>query len=193
MLICIPLGTLLINTLLPFYFSQAIGGLAARNASLIYSSLVASGVVGLLGILCNLVGFQMVARHEANVRAALSNNTFSRLINKDFRFFVDTKVGALTSRYIDFIRAHVTLQDLIIIQTLGFVLSVVVGIVIVAAQSILLAFVIMLLLVALIAQVKWSMKKRAPWRHERKTLAGEINGTVADAVTNNLDCQNVCR
>jgi ATP-binding cassette subfamily B protein len=30
------------------------------------------------------------------------------------------------------------------------------------------------------------MKKRAPWRHERKTLNGELNGLVADAVTNSV-------
>lgn len=186
MLICVPLGALFINTLLPYFFSQAIGGLASRNIPLIRDSLIAGSVIGLLGVLCNLLGFQMVARHEASASASLGNATFRRLINKDFQFFVNEKVGALTSRYIDFIRSHTILQDLLVTQTLGFVLSVGVGLVIVASHSLLLALVIFVLLTALILQVRWSIKKRAPWRHERKALAGEINGTVADAVTNNL-------
>lgn len=42
------------------------------------------------------------------------------------------------------------------------------------------------LIIAIVFQIKWSVRKRAAWRHERKTLAGEINGVVADAITNNL-------
>ncbi len=38
----------------------------------------------------------------------------------------------------------------------------------------------------LLLEIRWSAKKRAPWRHERKTLVSEIHGTVADALTNNL-------
>lgn len=186
MLICIPLGGLLIDTLLPYFFSQALGGLSTHNVELVKNSLIVAACLGIVGAASNAIGFQMMARHEGNVRVALSDSTFQRLISKDLQFFVNEKVGALTSRFIDFIRSEITLQDLLIIRTLGFVLSVSVGLVIVALQSWLLALIIVVLLSILITQVRWSIKKRAPWRHERKTLAGEINGSVADAVTNHL-------
>jgi ATP-binding cassette subfamily B protein len=186
MLVCIPLGALLIDTLLPYFFSQAIGGLVEKNNAVIQTSLIIAAAVGLGGAFVNMIGFQALTRHEAKVRTNLSNATFERLISKDLQFFVNEKVGALTSRFIDFVRAEVALQDLLVIRTLGFILSVGAGLAILATQSWVIALVILGLIAALVMQVKWSIKKRAPWRHERKTLAGEVNGSVADAVTNNL-------
>ena len=182
----IPLGALCIDTLLPYFFSQAIGGLATRNEAGIWTALILAIAAGSTGALLNLVGFQALVRHEGSIRRNLINNTFKRLIQKDMRFFVNAKVGGLTSKFIDFVRSEMTLQDLLIIRTLGFILSVGVGLTIVAMQSWLLALIIIFLIAVLIIQVRWSIKKRAPWRHERKELVSDINGTIADAVTNNL-------
>ncbi|HSW91069.1 MAG TPA: ABC transporter ATP-binding protein [Candidatus Saccharimonadales bacterium] len=185
-LIAIPLASLLIDTLLPFFFSQAIGGLTANNQAEVTRSLIVAGLVGFIGVVINYIGFQSLVRHEADIRVALSDSVFKKLINKDMRFFVNEKVGGLTSRYIDFVRSHVTLQDLLIIRTLGFVISVGTGLVIVATQSLLLAAVLLLLITLILLQVKWSIKKREPWRQTRKKMTGEIHGRIADALTNNL-------
>ncbi|MBC7943508.1 ABC transporter ATP-binding protein [Candidatus Saccharibacteria bacterium] len=185
-LISIPLASLMIDTFLPYFFSQTIGGLASSNQATTWQNLILAASVGLSGAFMNLIGFQALTRHEANVRVSLTDATFENLMRKDMRFFVNEKVGALTSRFIDFIRSQVNLQDLLIIRTLGFILSVTTGLVIVAVQSWPLAIVIGFLIVSLLVQVKWSLKKRAPWRHERKKLTGEIHGGIADAFTNNL-------
>ncbi len=186
MLIAIPLGALLIDTLLPYFFSQAIGGLVNRDGSVITHNLLIATGIGLSGVIFNVIGFQTMVRHEAYVRTKLTMSTFSKLINKDFQFFINEKIGALTSRFIDFVRAEITLQDLLIIRTLGFVLSMGIGLILLASQSLVVAGSVLFLILAIIFQIKWSVKKRAAWRHERKILAGEINGVVADAITNNL-------
>jgi ATP-binding cassette subfamily B protein len=185
-LVSIPLAALLIDTLLPFFFSQTIGGLASHNEHMVWNSLIIATIIGLGGAALNLIGFQALIRHEGSVRTDLSDATFRSLMEKDMRFYVNEKVGALTSRYIDFVRSQVSLQDLLIIRTLGFVLSIGTGLVIVTLQSWPLALIIALLIGGLIWQIKWSVKKRAPWRHERKKLVGEIHGGIADAITNNL-------
>ncbi|HEY8992526.1 MAG TPA: ABC transporter transmembrane domain-containing protein, partial [Candidatus Microsaccharimonas sp.] len=149
-LIAIPASALLLDTLLPFYLSQAIGGLTHQNAQLLTNTLILAATVGLVGALFNYVGFQALIRHESSVRKELSDSVFSALLSKDLRFFVNEKVGSLTSRYIDFIRSHITLQDLLIMRTLGFILSVGVGIVIVALHSLLVAAILVGLLVALV-------------------------------------------
>ena len=87
MLIAIPLGTLLIDTLLPYFFSQAIGGLTSGDNDMIQSSLIAAAVVGSLGVLSNIIGFQTMVRHEAKVRMSLSDTTFATLLHKDLNFF----------------------------------------------------------------------------------------------------------
>lgn len=176
----------MIDTALPYFFSMAIGGLAEGNQQDIKFYLIAGGAVGLVGALANLIGFQAMARHEANVLSALNDSTFRNLINKDYAFFANEKIGAMTSRYIDFVRSEVTLQDLFIIRTLSFILSIGGGITILAFQSLTVALIVVLLILALILQIRWSTKKRAPWRHERKALRSEIYGHVADALTNNV-------
>jgi ATP-binding cassette subfamily B protein len=186
MISCIPIGALLIDTILPYFLSQAIGGLTSDNSSTTQYNLVLGAIFGALGAMSNFIGFRSMSIHEADVIADLRDNTFRTLIKKDSEFFSNQKIGAMTSRYIDFIRSEVTIQDLVIIRTLGFVLSVGGGILILGSQSLLAAGIVLLFIVILLAQVRWSARKRAPWRHERKELVSEIHGTVADALTNNV-------
>lgn len=186
MLILIPVGALFIDTILPYFLSQAIGGLASNSTTVINHNLLMGGIVGIAGAIMNFIGFQAMVRHEGSVIARLRENTFERLITKDLGFFSNQKIGAMTSRYIDFVRAEVTIQDLFIIRTLGFILSVGGGIILLASQSLFVAGIILGLIIVLILEIRWSTKKRAPLRHERKTLISEIHGTTADALTNNL-------
>ncbi len=186
MLICIPSGALFIDTLLPYFLSQSIGGLSTQDQQVVMQNLVWSSIVGIIGALLNFIGFQFMARHEARVRTSLGDETFAQIIKKDARFFVDTKVGALTSRYIDFVRSETTLQDLLIIRTLGFVISLSAGIILLSIHSLPVGMFILALVIALVLEVRWSIKIRTPLRHARKTLIGEIHGWVADAVTNNV-------
>lgn len=185
MLTLIPVGSMLIDTGLPYTLSQAIGGLTGHHIDKVYLFLGIAAFIGFIGALLNYIGFQAMVRHEAKTIANLRENTFIQLITKDNRFFVNQKIGAMTSRYIDFVRAEVTLQDLFIIRTLGFILSIGSGIIILASQSWIVAGLVLLLLTLLGFQIRWSAKKRAPLRHERKELVSEIHGKVADALTNN--------
>lgn len=186
MLFSIPVGVLLIDTLLPYFLSQAIGGLAEHDSATVQTNLILGLIVGLLGAVINFVGFRAMSIHEADVIADLRENTFNELIHKDHDFFSNQKIGAMTSRYIDFVRSEITIQDLAIIRTFGFLLSVGGGVIILATQSIAAAAIILALIIGLLLQVRWSAKKRAPWRHERKELVSEIHGAVADALTNNV-------
>lgn len=185
-LFSIPLAELLISTLLPFQLSLAIGALTTNNEDTILSSLVIAGIFGISGAALNMIGFQALTRHEASVRKALTDTSFASLIHKDISFFTNTKVGALTTRHIDFIRSHVALQDLFIIRTLGFVISTGTGLVLLFTASPLVAAIFLFLLTALILQIRWSVKMRAPLRHERKEMIGKMHGHVADSVTNYL-------
>lgn len=185
-IIFMPLGALLLDTGLPFYLSQTIGDLSSGHTNLVVQHLVTAAIFGLGGLVANVIGFQSLLRHEGRVRTRLYNTVFSAVLHKDLNFFVNEKVGALTSRFIDFTRAHITLQDLLIIRTLGFTLSVVVGMGIVATHAPSLAVVLSVLFVLVVVQIQIFTKLRAPLRHERKQLVGEIHGEVADSITNSL-------
>jgi ATP-binding cassette subfamily B protein len=185
-LIAIPVAALSLDTFFPFFLSQSIGGLSSQQGDSVTHNLLIAGCFIAIGVSLNLLGFQSLLRHEANVRFNLARDTFDKLMSKDLSFFTNEKIGALTGRYIDFLRSHVTLQDLLIIRTLGFVASVIMGLVIVGTQSLLLAVILFFLLLAIALQVRYSLKYRKPYRHARKELIGDSNGKVADALTNSL-------
>lgn len=185
-LLAIPCAALLIDTLLPYFLAQAVGGLTTHDQTYINQSLLWAGIVAGIGLGLNLLGFQMLLRHEANVRSGVANTTLKRLLEKDYTFFSNQKVGALTSRYIDFVRAHIHLQDIFVIRTLSFIVSVGAGLIIVALQAPLLSLLLLGLVAFLLIQVRVGLKIRKPYRHARKTMVGEINGHVADVLTNNF-------
>ena len=186
MLIFIPVGATIIDSVLPYFLSQAVGTIGSGDTDKLQQLLIIGGVVGIAGAIMNYIGFQAMANHESHVLAHLREETFSQLMLKDHQFFTNQKIGAMTSRYIDFVRNHISIQDLFIIRTLGFVMSVGSGLIILLFQSWIVAAIIAGLILVLVLEIRWSTKYRAPFRHERKTLVSEIHGTVADALTNNL-------
>lgn len=181
----IPFAALFLDTLLPYALSMAIGQLAEGTYTHISQFLWAAAGLGVIGVGLNLIGFQSLIRHEAAVRQSLLNTTLNKLLKKDSDFFANQKIGGLTGKFIDFINAHVGLQDLVIIQTLRFVLSFGIGMTIIFLNAPIVGFILLGLFIVLTVQIKFSLKKRAPLRHARKEMIAKMNGAVADIITNN--------
>lgn len=186
MLIAIPLAFLFNDTLLPYLLSQAVGTLSGGTIEQMTQFLWIAAGVAIIGVGLNLSGFQAAIIHESSVRRDLANDTLGRLLAKDQAFFANQKVGALTGKFIDFLNAHVGLQDLVVIRTLGFVLSVGTGVTIIFLYTPLMGFIILGLIALLMFQIRLSVKLRAPLRKERKRLVGEVNGAGADTISNSL-------
>ena len=186
MFVLVPLSNILITSTLPFFFSQTIGALTDRNFGDANQFFIFAVVTGVFGVIANLIGFQSLVFHEAKVSNTLRRATFRELLAKDMRFFANEKIGGLTSKYIDYVRSETTIQDIMVIRTLGFVGSLVIGTWVVATRSTLLAIIIVGLVVVLLAQVKLSLWIRRNWRRERKELRSDIHGHVADSLTNQL-------
>lgn len=186
MLVGIPAAALFIDTALPYFLSQAVGTLTTGNTNLLWQFIALASGAAIIGVTLNLIGFQSAIHHESLVRRDLANSTIEKLLAKDQEFFSNQKIGALTGKFIDFLNAHVGLQDLLILRTLTFVLSVGSGVVIIFAHTPTLGVIILGLVIALLIQVKVSMKIRLPYRADRKKLVGEVNGAAADAIANSL-------
>lgn len=186
MLVCIPLASLLLDTLVPYYLANAIGTFSTNNSSQMTNYLWVAAAVVLVGVCINLLGFQVAVRHESRVRTRLVSTILERILLKDQAFFSNQKIGALTGKFIDFINAHVGLQDLFILRTLSFTLNLVIGMVLIYTHTPLLALIIFGLLVGLGVQVRYFRKLRENIRAERKRLVAEVNGAAADSITNNL-------
>ena len=185
MLVCIPLSSLLLDTVLPYVLSQAVDTFTSRDAETLWQLLGLAGIVASVGVALNFTGFQSYITHESKVRANLAISTLDTLLKKDAGFFANQKIGALTGRFIDFVNAHVGLQDLLIIRTLTFAFNMVVGTVLIFISTPAIGLLVLALIAGLLVQVRLSLKLRANFRNERKELIGVVNGMAADTISNN--------
>ena len=186
MLLAIPFAFLLNDTLLPYLLSQAVGTFTTGSLDQLSLFLWLAAGAAIIGVGLNLLGFQAAIVHESSVRRDLANDTVDRLLVKDQAFFANQKVGALTGKFIDFLNAHVGLQDLFIMRTLAFILSVGTGVAIIFLHAPLLGMIILGLIILLLVQIRLSVKLRTPLRQARKKLVGEVNGAAADTISNSL-------
>lgn len=185
MLLCIPLAALCLDTLLPYLLSQAVGTFADKDAALLWHILGLASLVACTGVLLNLIGFQSAVHHEVRVRNDLTKTTLQNILAKDASFFSGQKIGALTGKFIDFINAHVGLQDLIILRTLTFSINMLIGITLIALHSWVLGLLILGLIAGLLIAIRVSLKLRQSLRFARKDMIGKINGAIADTIANN--------
>lgn len=182
--IAIPVAGLLLDTLLPYVLSMAISDLSTNSAKNLTTLLIAAGFIGFIGAITNLIGFQSLIEHEGRARSNNAVATLDKLLAKDVAWFANTKIGALTGRYIDFLNAQVGLQDLVIIRTLTFAINITVGSAIVFANSKLLGVIIIGFVIGIMLQVRFSLRLRRHLRDERKRLIGEVHGIAADSIAN---------
>ena len=186
MLICIPLAATLLDLLLPYALSMAVGHFATGDQAALADLLWISAGIAIAGVGLNLIGFQSAIVHESAVRKSLVDHTLSKLLMKDQEFFSNQKIGSLTGKFIDFVNGHVGLQDVFVIQTLRFILTFGVGVVIIFVHSPIMGAVVLTLLIALLTQVRLSIKLRKHLRMARKDMIAELNGVTADVISNNL-------
>ncbi len=185
MAIGIPLSAIIFDTIVPYYLSQAIGTFTNRDTHDMHVFIVLAAVAAFVGLIVNVIGYQSSARHESLVRSRLIESTLSRLFQKDAGYFANQKVGALTSRLVDFVDSHIDLQVLVFMKTIPFVLNTVFGLVLIATASPIVALLALALIAGILVQVRISKRIREPYRAKRKKLRGETHGLIADAISNN--------
>lgn len=182
----IPLASLALDTAVPYFLSQAIGTYASGDTSHMYQLLQLAGLFVIVGVSLNLMGFQVAVTHESAVRTRLTRSTLATLLEKEQEFFGNQKIGGLTGKFIDFVNGHIGIQDLFVLRTMSFAINIIVGLTLIALHTPTLAVVILFLIAGLLIQVRVFRRMRETIRAQRKQLISEVNGAVADTITNNL-------
>ncbi len=181
----IPLASVLLGTIIPYLISLAIGSLSEADYQSFQNYILPISLTVVVGVLANLIGFQSIIVHESSVRASLATNTLRKLLQKDQGFFANQKIGSLTGKYIDFINGHVALQNLMVGEIISFIINIFLGLFLIWQKTPLLAGIVLLLVLGLMIQVKFSRALRSHLRLRRKELISEVNGLAADIITNN--------
>lgn len=184
--VSIPLASVILDTIVPYYLSSVIGLISSGDVTQSNNQLVRVGILAAIGVSFNLLAYQTVIRHEAKVRSGIAHSVLDKLLKKDHNFFANQKIGALTGKFIDFINSHVEMQDLFLGSIARFIVNIGLGIFLIWQKAPILALIVIALVVGLLVQVKISRRLRNGLRQQRKELVSEANGLAADIITNNV-------
>lgn len=192
--ICLPLQTIFLYALLPYFIAQAIQQLAEGHFQLtafdltngFMQQLLWAAICALLGTLCNYIGFNALVGLESGVFHKLRLQTFDHLTAMSQNFYANNFVGSLTANQATFVRNYMTIQDTILLKGSGIFLPMVITLGIIFWHSLVLGLGMFLVCIAVTWYGLYASKKRQPYRVIRKDLQSKITGSIADVIANML-------
>ncbi len=187
--VLVPLSATLIGVVVPFFLAHIIDLLSQGKhlgdpafMRAFYSAMGMSAVA----IVINRFGYTLLLKLDYKVRARLQQLAFDALVYKSYSFYANHKVGALTSHYIGFVGAYGRINQIFINEGLNISIALLVGIILIFTQSVLLGSALLLVTVVIFIVSYVGVKKRTPYRNQRKKLVAELHGTIADNIGNNM-------
>jgi len=180
--------TLCFAVLLPYMLAHAIdlisqGQSLVVGGALLTSLYIAAGAV-VLGIVCNALGLWGFVQMDSPAQNHLRSVVFRRLTHESAAFYADAMTGSLTGNVIAYTNGYATVQELIIQRSINLVLPIIVGMGIIAQQSLLLAGVFAAMALVISAKTMLDSRKRAPYRRARKDAGSKLNGFLGDVMSN---------
>lgn len=184
MLELIPISSIIFDTIVPYFLAMTISTFASHDTAQMNTYLTWAAIAAGIGVITNFIGFQAAVHHGSAVRTRLVTSSLRRLA-KIKNSFEPKDLIALTGKFIDFINSHTGLR-IFIIRTLSFTINLMLGVIIIYSPNTPPGWIIIGLIVGLGIEIRYFRVLRESIRAERKRLISEVNGAVADTITNNL-------
>jgi ATP-binding cassette subfamily B protein len=178
-----PIGTILLNTVVPLYIGKILGSLVTPSVSIAHYVwiLVAAGFIG-LG--CNRYGFTALMALQAKTMSALQTKAFWTLLQRSVGFHNNNISGKLVSDAIDFPQAYSMLSNALFINILPLLLTFITGVIVVFIASPVLGFVVFAMALFMVVTGIVESRNRRPLRTRRLAATKAVTGHLADSIVN---------
>ena len=182
----IPINRLIYLVLIPLIFSLLIQSLITEPQNWQKAAWIigVGAVLSVVSLITSSISFRRLFRHEEQMETVLIEKAVSSLEKHSDQFFANRKVGSLAGDVMKFGHSIVSFLDVIFLQLIGIVVNFTFSLVIVAFLSPILLIPLSIVTGLIIWRSLAGSKKRAPIRHQRKTLMSRLGGTVADVLGN---------
>ena len=175
-------------TLLPYIFAQTIDLLsryqAEYHAPQLMTFLLLALCTAIIGTISNFIGLRGFAYLDARAQNHIRSKVFSRLTHESATFYANTMAGSLTSNMVAYTNGYVAIQEIILQRGLNLFLPLVIGMYIIASQSLPIAGIFLAFAGVLSLKTLADSRKRAPYRRRRKDTMSKLNGFLGDAIAN---------
>lgn len=187
--ICFSITAICFGTLLPYLLSHVLdlvskGHGFSWHSPLVQTLYLAAGVA-LIGAISNGIGLRGFGRLDSNAQNYIRSNVMQRLMRESASFYANTMTGSLTSNVIAYTNGYAVVQETIFMRGINMFLPLLVGLILVAFQSLLLAGLLLMIAIGIATKIVINSRSRAPLRRARKDANSALNGFVGDVIANN--------
>ena len=178
-----PLGTIALNTLVPFYIGKILASLANPKTS--QKHLIVGFIISaVLGLVFNRYGFVALMTFQARVSVYLQTRTMDVLLKRSVGFHNNNISGKIVSDAIDFPSAFIDLTNALFINMLPFAIILITGLAIVSAASLVLGGIVAAMAFFTILSAWIDSRRRFNLRTRRMEATKKVTGHLADTIVN---------
>ncbi|HSX05352.1 MAG TPA: ABC transporter ATP-binding protein [Candidatus Saccharimonadales bacterium] len=179
----LPASNVMLGVFVPFFASQVLANLVSRGPRLWedFAWFVAMSGVGLL---CNTTGTRRSMVLQAKVMSDLNDQLFRHLLKRSVGFYNNQIGGKLISDAQEFIGSYGLLWNAGFMGIFGFLLTTIVGLVLVFASNWLIGLSITILLVGLFYWTRIENARRMAIRNERLKISKQLVAHLSDSIVN---------
>ncbi|MGB2787338.1 MAG: ABC transporter transmembrane domain-containing protein, partial [Candidatus Saccharimonadaceae bacterium] len=141
-------------------------------------------IVSIITIICNQYGFERLFNHEERATTALTELAMRKLLAHSHGFFANRKVGSIAGDVNTFTRSYMSVMDGLFLSASSVIVNFVSSLIIIAIISPVLLLPLSALTAMVVYQSLASIKQRATYRNQRKSLQSKLFGTIADILGN---------
>jgi ATP-binding cassette subfamily B protein len=183
----ITLSHLIRFVIIPLLISFVIQALlTGANVTHIFYLIGGIALGSIISVLCNDKGFTAMFKHEEDAHDRLLQRSTTHLMNHSYQFFSDQRVGTLAGDAMGFARSYQTFLDVYFFNTNHLVIGFFASLIVIAFLSPILLVPLVIVTAGMILLNVRNVRKRAPYRNERKARTSRLTGIIADIMGNQI-------
>lgn len=187
--ICFSITAICFGTVLPYLLSHVLDlvskGYGFSWHGPIARTLYFAAGAAFVGAISNGIGLRGFGQLDSNAQNFIRTKVMQRLMHESASFYANTMTGSLTSNVIAYTNGYAVVQETIFMRGINMFLPLLVGLILVAFQSLLLAGLLLVIALGVATKIVANSRSRAPLRRARKDANSTLNGFVGDVIANN--------
>lgn len=186
-----PLGAICFGVAVPFAASAVLAALAQGNQ--VKTPLILLVIASIVGVTFNRIGFVSAMKMQAHTMSDLHQRVFNRLIQRSVGYHADRVSGKLISDAIDFISAYGMLMTAIFLNGLGFMASMLVGVIVLLVISWPLGLVVTAIVTITLVWAWLESRTRSELRATRLIATKKLTSHLSDSIVNAVTVKTFAR
>jgi len=179
----LPISSASLSIFTPFFASKVLANIIVRGPGL-WTHFIWFASTAFIGVILNIIGIRACMSVQAKVAARLNEKLFTTLLKRSVGFYSNQVGGKLVSDALDFVMSYGQLFNAGFISGSSFVLTIIVGLILVIISNWVIGLGLTILLSILVYWTFLDARRRSNIRIERLKIAKRMISHLSDSIVN---------